>query len=176
MAASIPLKTALLTALVLLLPACSEPIGFSEEKALDRMADEVAIRDVLEESFAASSRLDAAGVAATYTIDGDAWITGQDLVSGREELRRLEEEFTSMVGFQGWQGTIESIRFISPDAAIVEITGITTLENRQLHEDTTIVVVRRGPVWKIAAWRVINFDGQSEFRDTQSENAGEPAL
>ncbi len=63
-----------------------------------------------------------------------------------------------MTGFQSYEGTIDSIRFISPDSAIVEITGTTTLDTGSFDEETTIVVARRDDNWRIAAWRVMTFD------------------
>ena len=53
---------------------------------------------------------------------------------------------------------IDIIRFISADAAIIEITGITTLDTGRFEEKTTIVAARNDGVWKLAAWRVMEFD------------------
>ena len=63
-----------------------------------------------------------------------------------------------MPGFQGYDARIENIRFISRDAAIVELLGTTTLDTGSFDEETTIVVTRLQEGWKIAAWRVMTFD------------------
>ncbi len=142
----------------LALTNCSEPRDTRDRGAIDRTADEAAIRALLAANSAASSAHDAEGVAATYLPDGDAWIAGLALVYGFDELVHAEEEFGGMPGFQSWDGTIDSIRFISPDSAIVEVTGTTTLDSGSFDEEGTIVVARRDDDWRIAAWRVMTFD------------------
>lgn len=153
--------TAMAGLIVLLaLSNCSESSDTADRGAIDRTADEAAIRSLLAANFAASSAHDhdEEGVAATYLPDGDAWIAGLPRGSGADEIRRLEEDFGGMPGFQSYDGTIDSIRFISTDSAIVEVTGTTTLDTGSFDEETTIVVARRDDNWRIAAWRVMTFD------------------
>ena len=142
----------------LALTSCSETRDTADRGAIDRTADEAAIRSLLVANFAAGSAHDVEGVAATFLPDGDAWIAGLPRVSGPDEISRAEEEFGGMPGFQRYDGTIDSIRFISHDSAIVEITGTTTLDTGSFDEETTIVVARRDDNWRIAAWRVMTFD------------------
>ncbi len=108
--------------------------------------------------WAASTARNAAGVAETFMADGDAWIAGLSRVSTPDAIRSLEEDFVGMPGYQSYDGRIENIRFISRDAAIVEILGTTTLDTGRFDEETTIVVARTPEGWKIAAWRVLTFD------------------
>ena len=140
------------------LSSCSEPHDTADRGAIDRTVDEAAIRSLLAANWAASSAHDAEGVAATFLPDGDAWIAGLPRGSGADEIRRLEEDFGGMPGFQSYDGTIDSIRFISTDSAIVEVTGTTTLDSGSFDEETTIVVARRDDNWRTAAWRVMTFD------------------
>ncbi len=142
----------------LALSSCSESGDTADRGAIDRTADEAAIRSLLAANWAASSAHDAKGVAATYLPDGDAWIAGLSRVSGADEMVRAEEDFGGMPGFQSYDGTIDSIRFISTDSAIVEVTGTTTLDTGSFDEETTIVVARRDDIWRSAAWRVMTFD------------------
>ncbi len=151
-------KTVVGLFVVLLLSACSEPTDTAKTDSLDRTADEAAIRSLLQTNFAASTARDAASVAATFMPDGDGWIAGLSRASTHDGLRSLEEDFGGMPGFQGYEGTIESVRFISPDAAIVEVAGLTIMDTGSFEEETTIVVARNGGGWKIAAWRVMTFD------------------
>ena len=144
--------------IMLILSGCSETGDTAQEASLDRTVDEAAIRSLLTANFTAGTARDAASVVATYMADGDAWIAGLARVSTHDELRSLEEDFGGMPGFQRYDGTIESMRFISRDAAIVEISGITTLDTGRFDEETTIVVARTQVGWKIAAWRVMTFD------------------
>jgi len=143
---------------VLVITSCSEPRSPADEREIDRAADEAAIRALLEANFTASSAQEAEGVQATYLPDGDGWIAGLSRISGADDLHRAEEEFGGMPGFQSYDGTIDSVRFISADAAIVEVSGTTTLDSGRFDEEVTIVVARRDDNWGIAAWRVMTFD------------------
>ena len=140
-------------ALAAVLGGCTSTCETEKNDSLDRNADEASIRAVLEANFAG----DPETVTATYTPDGDAWIAGLSRWSPQDR-HNAEEEFQGLPGFQGWDGKIESIRFISRDAAIVEVSGTTRLDTGSFDEETTIVVARSEDGWKIAAWRVMNFD------------------
>ncbi len=115
---------------------------------------------LIASNAAASTAGDARGVAATFTEDGDAWIAGLGLepTVGQEAIAEMDQAFTSMPGFQSWDAEIDKIRFISPDAAIVEVTGMTNMESGSFEEKTTIVVARSAGDWRIAAARVMEFD------------------
>ena len=144
--------------IMLILGGCNEARDIGQEDLLDRKADEAAVHTLLNANFMASTARNAAGVAETYTADGDAWIAGLARVSTHEAIRSLEEDFGGMPGFQSYDGRIDNIRFISDDAAIVEVLGTTTLDTGSFDEETTIVVSRTPDGWKIAAWRVMTFD------------------
>ena len=143
---------------LLVLSGCEQPAGLTEAGEIDRGADDAAIHALLTANFEASTARDAAGVADTFMPDGDGWIAGMSRVSTRDAIQGAEEEFGGLPGFQSYDGTITSIRYISRDAAIVEISGTTTLDTGEFDEETTIVVARTSDSWKIAAWRVMNFD------------------
>lgn len=142
----------------LALTSCSESHDAAERGAADRVSDEAAIRSLLAANWNASTARDAEGVAATYLPDGDAWIAGLPRAADSTDVRRLEEAFGGMPGFQSYDGTIDSIRFISHDSAIVEVSATTTLDTGSFDEETTIVVARKDGIWRIAAWRVMTFD------------------
>lgn len=140
--------------------ACTESGNGGPGAAIDRQADQAAIRMLIASNAAASTARNAEGVAATFTADGDGWIAGlgSEPTGGREALIAGEKAFTSMPGFQRWDGKIDKIRFISPDAAIAEVTGTTTMDSGRYQEKTTIVLARTAAGWRIAAWRVMDFD------------------
>jgi uncharacterized protein (TIGR02246 family) len=144
--------------IALVLSGCEHTTSTAERSPPDRQADAGAIKALLTANFTASTARDAGGVVATFMPDGDGWIAGLSRAAGREEIREGEEAFVSLPGFEGYDGTLESIRFISRDAAIVEVSGTTSLDARKFGEETTIVVARTDEGWKIAAWRVMNFD------------------
>lgn len=126
----------------------------------DRTADEAAIHALLAENEAATNRRDAAGVAATFVPDGDIWIVGDLRISGLDEIRRNEEAFYSTPGFQEWHSTIETIRFISPNMALVESTSVTTLDAGKIRSEETLVLTRRNGDWRFAAVRVMSLKEQ----------------
>ncbi len=144
--------------IMLILSGCNETGDTAQEPSLDRKADEATIHALLAANIAASNARNAVGVAGTYMADGDAWIAGLSRVSTHDAIRSLEEDFGGMSGFQSYDARIENIRFISRDAAIVEILGTTTLDTGRFDEETTIVVARTPDGWKIAAWRVMTFE------------------
>ena len=117
----------------------------------DRSADETAIRAVFQRNVEAGNRQDVEGVVATYWPDGDAWIAGRPRVS----IRQTERDWQAIPGFRGWKGRIESIRFLGSDAALVECTGKTLLDDGEIAEQTSIVMSRRDGEWRISAWRVM---------------------
>ena len=124
--------------------------------AMDRSEDEKEVRKIVEANFAASNVRDAEAVAATFWPGANAWITGIGMLG--ENIEEAEGDFYKIPGFQNWDGMIDTVRFISADAAIVETTCITTLNTGEYEEKTTIVVSRNDGVWKLAAWRVMEFD------------------
>ncbi len=144
--------------IMLILSGCNEAWDTAQEASPDRKADEAAIHALLSANWTASTARNAAGVAETFMADGDAWIAGLSRVSTPDAIRSLEEDFGGMPGFQSYVGRIDNIRFISRDAAIVEILGTTSLDTGSFVEETTIVVARTLDGWKIAAWRVMTFD------------------
>ena len=143
---------------LLVLSGCQQATDVKQVSETDRSTDDAAIRSLLASNFQASTAKNAAGVANTFMADGDGWIAGLSRVSTRDAIQGAEEEFGGLPGFQSYGGTITDIRYISRDAAIVELSGITTLDTGQFDEETTIVVARTPEGWKIAAWRVMNFD------------------
>ncbi len=143
---------------LLVLSGCHQATDVTQGIETDRSKDDSAIRSLLAANFQASTAKNAAGVADTFMADGDGWIAGLSRVSTRDAIQGAEEEFGGLPGFQSYGGTITEIRYISRDAAIVEISGTTKLDTGQFDEETTIVVARTPEGWKIAAWRVMNFD------------------
>jgi len=142
----------------LFVTGCEQTLDRALEDSLDRPSDEAAIHALLAANAASANAGDPAGVQATFMSDGDGWIAGMPRISTREGLLEAEAEFENLPGFQSWDLTSESIRFVSQDVAIVEISATTTLDTGQFDEETTIVVARTQMGWKIAAWRVMTFD------------------
>lgn len=149
----------LVVLLALTFGACAPQSAGEEIKQPDRQADTAAIIALIEENAAASSAGNPEGVAATFSENGDGWIAGLETepTRSRDAIAAAEGEFGSMPGFQRWRFAIDSIRFISRDAAIVEVTGTTVMDTGDFEEKTTIVVARTEGKWQIEAWRVMEF-------------------
>ena len=145
--------------IIIIFSNCSNQAKQENNNAIDRTADKEAIHALLTTNGAEASAQNAKGVAETFLPDADAWITGMpQRITGLDEIEHAEEGFGGIPGFQRYEGRIESIRFISADAAIVETSGKTILDTGSFEEEGTIVVARSDSNWRIAAWRVMIFD------------------
>ena len=122
---------------------------------MGRDADEAAIRALFQRNAEAANLRDVEGVVATYWPDGDVQIAGRPRVSGPEALRQTELDWQATPGYGGWKGRVEEIRFLASDAALVEVTATTLLDDGEIAEQTTIVMSRRDGEWRISAWRVM---------------------
>jgi uncharacterized protein (TIGR02246 family) len=149
----------LLIALSLALASCvaDGPGGAPDP---DRNADKAAIHALLSELEAAANARDPGRTAAAYTPDGDIWVAGGPWVSGSAEIRQFEAEFYRAPGYRRWDLTIDEIRFLAPNAVLVEISSTTTIDGGGLSDRMTLVVVRQGAEWKIAAVRIMNVEEQ----------------
>ena len=149
-----------LIVLALAATSCGAPQGTANSPQQDRDADEAAIHALLAEVEAAANQRDPARTAATYTPDGDIWIAGGPWVSGTAEIRQFEEEFYQTPGYRGWRVAIDTMRFVSPDVVLVEVSSATTLDSGEIRDRATLVVARRDGVWKIAAVRIMSVEEQ----------------
>jgi uncharacterized protein (TIGR02246 family) len=122
----------------------------SASPAQDRGADEAAIRAQILANETASNKRDAAGVAATYSVDADLIVGAASRVSGREAIRRaVESGWSTMPGKVSL--TVDSIRFLSADTALAEVRGqLGDIKNR-----ATFIMVRRDANWLAGAVRVL---------------------
>lgn len=144
--------------LAFLVNGCTASNDLTQNIAVDRAKDEAAIRAVVAANISAGNARDPVSVQDTYTPYGDAWIAGLARLTTREERIDAEAEYQALPGFQGFDGEINSIRFISRDAAIAEMSATTTLDTGEYDEETTLVLARTDVGWKIAAWRVMTVD------------------
>ena len=121
----------------------------------ERPADERAIRETVEAVPTALNARDWEAAAAPFAEDGDVLVPGSPLASGRAAIAAFWE--------QGWSAapddrriavTIQAIRFLSPDVAIVELTAEFSA-GEPARDRATYVIVRRGEAWQVAALRVM---------------------
>ncbi len=145
----------LLLLTLLTLPACATL------RAVDEQADSSAIRALLHTYEAAINRRDVDAAIATYLPDADGWVVGFDRVVGIEAIRRNEERAVRTPGFQAWTTSVDALRFIGADVAIVESSGSVSINGDHIAERITWIVNRTGAGWRIAAVRVMAFDRSS---------------
>ncbi len=153
--------TGLMIALAIAVAACSGARVSSFTAGTD--ADVTAIFALLATNEAATNRRDAAGVAATFVPEGNLWVAGGSVILGLDAIRRNEEDFYSMPGFQAWHAVIASIQFVGLDVALVESADVTTLDSGEIRARSIWIVSRQNGDWRFVAVRVINIDEQPEI-------------
>jgi uncharacterized protein (TIGR02246 family) len=128
----------------------------------DRAADEAAIRAVVAAYETAVNQRDAAAVAGLYTRDADLIIYDGPRLAGREAIRQtLESNYTTLTPTWKINISVNSIRFLAPDKAIVET--VATFNEGSIRKDRgTAVMVREGDRWLYAALRVYAAEAHSE--------------
>ena len=134
--------------------ACEQTASTAE---VDRGADEAAIRALVAQNGAAINEQDPTRAAATYTPDGDIWVADGPRVAGAAELRAHFERAHPSPD-EELELTVDDIRFLSSEVALVESTSIATLPGGGSVGRATLVVVRHDGSWKIAAARVMSIE------------------
>jgi uncharacterized protein (TIGR02246 family) len=125
---------------------------------VEGQADSSAIRALLQAYEAAINRRDVGAAMATYSPDADVWVVGYDRIVGREAIRQNEEQAVGAPGFQAWSTSVDAIRFIGADVALVESSGAVTIAGDRVAERITWVVNRTVAGWRIAAVRIMAFE------------------
>ena len=122
-----------------------------------RTQDEVAIRAVLVDSYAAWKAGDADGMVANYTADASAIMTGS-LREGRDVIRKeMALAFEGPLKGSSTSNKQLSLRFVGRDAAIViSESGILFAGQTEVLEtgkvNATWVLEKRDGRWLIAAY------------------------
>jgi uncharacterized protein (TIGR02246 family) len=137
---------------LLILPACARL------RVVEGQADSSAIRALLQAYEAAINHRDVEAAIATYLPDADVWVVGYDRIVGLEAIRQNEERAVGAPGFQAWTTSVDAIRFIGADVAVVESSGAVTIGGDRIGERITWVVTRTVAGWRIAAVRIMAFE------------------
>ena len=136
---------------LLILPACARV------HVVEGQADSFAIRELIQTYEAAINRRDIEAAMASYSPDADGWVVGYDRVVGLEAIRQNEERALSAPGFH-WTTSVDAIRFVGTNVAVVESSGTVTIGADQIAERITWVVNRTVAGWRISAVRVMAFE------------------
>ena len=120
--------------------------------------DEEAIRKQIARFAQVHEKGDAKALAAFYDSDGDFIARDDSVVKGRaavekamaERYSQRQEGFTITI-------TVDSIRFLKPDVAIVNTSaeGTYSKERKPWNDRGTFVMIRKDSQWLLAALRVM---------------------
>lgn len=125
---------------------------FSQQKA--QVSDETAIREIVSRYVDARERIDPKAVEELFTSDADQLVSSGEWRKGREAVVRGTMASSRSTGGKR-SITVESIRFLMSDVAIVdgryELTGLAEGTTRKMW--TTLVLKRTGKIWHITAIR-----------------------
>ncbi len=119
----------------------------------DQAADEAAIRAAAKQMAAAYSGHDAGGVAASYLEDGEMIRANSSVLVGKAAINEVYKRIFESSPEIGTKASVDSIRFLKPDVAIVLVRG--TVTGRTEEPPTwkylrTSVVVKLAGEWKVA--------------------------
>ena len=122
----------------------------------ERDADTAAIRALFAELIAAWGRGDGHAYGSLFTDDADYIAFDGSHTKGRRVIAESHQKlFDSWLKGTRLTGQIESLRFLSPDVAIIRATGATLMpgKNRPVRPSIqTLVAVKRDGVWRFAAF------------------------
>ncbi len=146
-----------IVATAMVLAVGSPPSGESHAR------DEEAIRGLASEFARAWNAGDPAAMAALWTEDGDFIQPAGRKTQGRSEIeKRLAEEYSYFYKGSHFSSTVDSVRFLKPDVAILdgawETVGAHTPKGGPLPPLKglyTLIVVKKAGRWHVASSRTM---------------------
>lgn len=120
--------------------------------------DEREIRAVVERTFAAWGRGDAAAYVADFTADSD-YVAFDGVRHSKGETERSHRElFEGPLYGTRLEGGVEAVRFVAPDVAVVHATGAVVFAwqrkpGRGRPSRQMVVAVRRDGRWQLTAFQ-----------------------
>ena len=138
---------------VLALAAAQIPTGAAQVPA-GAASDEAAVREIVQKYMDARDRQDPRAIEALFTADADQLVSSGEWRKGRPDVVK-----GTMASSQSTGGkrtiTVESVRFVAPGVALADgrydLASLAGGETR--HMWTSLVIVKSGGAWKIAAIR-----------------------
>ena len=117
-------------------------------------SEETAVREVVARYVAAREAMDPAAVEALFTADADQLVSTGEWRKGREAVVKRSMASSRSTGGKRTI-TVTQVRFPAPGVALAdgryELTGLAGGAQRSMW--TTLVLVRNGGQWRIAAIR-----------------------
>jgi uncharacterized protein (TIGR02246 family) len=130
-----------------------------EKSTTNRVADEVAVRDLYRELMDSWNRGSGEAFAAVFTEDGDLVAFDGTHFEGRTQIAPFHQEL-----FDKWMkgtrlvGRVKDVRFLSPDVALMHAVGSTIMRGKSVpspERDSiqTLVATRQNGEWRLAAFQ-----------------------
>ncbi|HEV2744430.1 MAG TPA: SgcJ/EcaC family oxidoreductase [Rubrobacter sp.] len=133
-------------------------IRSNHQETTGNPADGRAIRELFERLLEDWARGDGEAYGSRFTGDADYVAFDGSHTRGREEISSSHQQlFDKFLKGSRLTGRIESIKFPTPDVALVHATGGTIVRGRtepspERHSVQTLVAVREGDGWRFAAF------------------------
>ena len=129
-----------------------------DEAAAGNSTDEAAVRDLFRRLLDDWGRGDGEAYGSRFTDDADYVAFDGSHTRGREEISSSHQQlFDRFLKGTRLTGRILSVKFPSPDVALVHATGGTVMRGKskpspERDSIQTLVAVRRDGVWRFAAF------------------------
>ena len=127
---------------------------FAQAGRTQTKSDEAAVREMVQKYMDARDRQDARAIESLFTADADQLVSSGDWRKGRAEVVKGTMASSQSTGGQRTI-TVESVRFVGSGVALADgrydLTGLAGAQTR--HMWTSLVIVKTGDGWKIAAIR-----------------------
>ena len=123
-------------------------------QSTDRVADEKAIKAVIQAFLDKRDANDSAGLSAILTADADQQQTSGAMRRGRDAV--VKGSLTTQASTGGKRTiAVDSVRFVAADVAIADgrYDSVGRADGTDRHMLTSIVLRRESGAWKIAAIR-----------------------
>jgi uncharacterized protein (TIGR02246 family) len=130
-----------------------------DEKSTNRVADEVAVRDLYQQLMDGWNRGSGEAFAAAFTEDGDLVAFDGTHFKGREEIAPFHEElFDKWLKGSRLVGKVKDVWFLSPGVALMHAVGSTVMRGKsepspERDSIQTLVAVRQDGEWRLAAFQ-----------------------
>ncbi len=121
--------------------------------------DEAAIRDLYTELMDAWNKGSGEAFAATFDENGDLIGFDGTHFKGRKEIAPFHQQlFETYLKGTRLVGQVTSVRFLSPDVALMHALGGTVMRGKsrpspERDSIQTLVATKRGGVWRLAAFQ-----------------------
>jgi uncharacterized protein (TIGR02246 family) len=132
---------------------------YGGEEAANHSADEAAVRNLYQQLLDGWNNGSGDAFAAPFTDDGDLVAFDGTHFKGREEIAPFHQElFDKWLKGTRLVGEVKDVRFLSPDVTVMHAVGSTVMRgksepSRERDSIQTLVVVREGGEWRLAAFQ-----------------------